>query len=272
MFVAKRRDVIREKGFCYNCLGTAHTRNWCPSRSKCMVCQLNHHTMVHVDKSPNPKAASQPRESSNTHEYHRSRTSSHKPSSSRTKKQSNNRQRSSPQNKRTSNHKPHFKERLSRRSRVHVFLPTALARVRTSEGPAKARLLLSSGEVQTVILQALVDRLNLQTIKRDSKTYCTLNLESYHDPMVKIQVTGLVHSRFHTTLPTTTTAAKLRTIYDTLHDLADPHFCNPSNVEILLANDNLPKILRAGMIQTSSNMPIAQSTIFGWIISGACHY
>lgn len=55
-------------------------------------------------------------------------------------------------------------------------------------------------------------------------------------------------------------------------ELADPHFCKPTNIEIMIGNDQIPMILKAGLIQTSSNMPIAQSTVFGWTLSGACRY
>ncbi|XP_059216649.1 uncharacterized protein LOC131995837 [Stomoxys calcitrans] len=273
MTVSERRDVIREKGFCFNCLCTAHKRNWCPSRNKCMVCRLNHHTMVHMDKLDSPKTSHQ----------HRLKSSKKSPdpterygsgSRSQNYKERNQTQRRAQSKPSSTFGRPrtHFKERLSNKARAHIFLPTALARVQTSTDPEKARLLLNSGEAQTVILKTLVDRLHLRTTRRDNKEYCTLNLESYYDAQAKIQIVGLVQKSFRTTLPSITDTPKLQSIYNHLTNLADPHFYKPSNVEIILANDNIPKILRAGMIQTSSNMPIAQSTIFGWTISGACQY
>ncbi|XP_075168615.1 uncharacterized protein LOC142240775 isoform X1 [Haematobia irritans] len=255
MPVSERRVIIREKGFCYNCLCTGHTRELCPSRSRCLVCQNNHNTLVHVDSKPSSRQ--------NNSSGLRKRTSA------------DNRHKDGPVKRRerpSSRSRSHFNERLSHRSRTHVFLPTALARVVTSNGPAKARMLLSSGQAETIILQSLVDRLHLRTTKRDNLNYCIVNLESYHDPLVKIQITGVVQRSFHTTLPITTKEPKLKSIYDHITDLADPNFLQPTNIEILVANDQLPKILRAGLIQTSSNMPIAQSTVFGWAISGACQY
>lgn len=163
-------------------------------------------------------------------------------------------------------------ERLSGRSRMHVFLPTALARVLTPRGPEKTRLVLNSGAAQTVLLKGLVERLKLQTTKKDNKEYCTINLQSYNDPSAKIQIIGVVRSQLNTTLPEATTEKKLMSIYNHMTDLADPHFFQPSNVEVMIANDQLPRILRAGLIQISSTMPIAQSTVFGWTISGACQY
>ncbi|XP_059221883.1 uncharacterized protein LOC131996322 isoform X2 [Stomoxys calcitrans] len=250
MTIAKRREVVKDKGFCFNCLCTTHTRHWCPSRKTCMVCQSHHHTLIHVDSSAittlkRKDSKTQPRSKSETQR---------RPSSSIHRKKS------------------YVDERLSRRSKTHVFLPTALGRCLTSKGPEKTRLLLNSGGVQTIIVRGLVDRLHLKTTKKDGKEYCTLNLQSYQDPTAKIQVSGVVKSQLNMALPTTVPDEKLKTTYDQITDLADPHFFAPKNIEVVIANDQLPKILKAGMIQTSSTMPIAQSTIFGWTISGACHY
>lgn len=276
MTVSERRETIKEKGFCFNCLCTAHTRNWCPSRHKCMVCKRQHHTLVHVDDDTNatnrdhnsrhqvPSGSHTRRSSINSNCESSDRRRSHLQSP-------NHRQRSIA----TSIHaqpRSNVSERLSRRSRTHVFLPTALARVLTSQGPEKTRLLLNSGGAQTVILRDLVNRLHLKTTRREGNEYCTVNLQSYHDPSAKIQVIGLVKSNVNINFPKETTERKLQSIYEHLSDLADPHFFNPSKVQIILANDQLPRILRAGLIQTSSSMPMAQSTIFGWVISGACHY
>ncbi|XP_075149047.1 uncharacterized protein LOC142222805 [Haematobia irritans] len=259
MPVPERREVIRTRGFCYNCLCTGHTREWCRSRGRCLVCQKGHHTLVHVDQQPTPASS---------HKRHQS----NKPKASGNSTRRNDRQ---PRHKETivnRRQRSHFNERLSQRRRTHVFLPTALARAVTSKGPAKVRLLLSSGLTETLALPSLVDRLRLHTIKRNHQDYCTVNLESYHDPLIKIQMTCRIQSSFPTALPKCTNEPKLRNIYTHLTDLADPHYYQPKDIEILVGNDQLPKILRAGLIQTSSNMPIAQNTIFGWTISGAHQY
>lgn len=281
MTVMERREVIKDKGFCFNCLCTAHTRNFCPSRKKCLVCERNHHTMIHLDETSHASPSQQhgtsnrsgQRSTGNSRRTSAQQTRSETPSPERGPTTSQRRRSAlSVSTNTTSPSKSHMKERLSRRSRTHVFLPTALARVLTAHGPEKVRLLLNCGEAQTVFLRRLVDRLGLHTSKRDNKEFCTLNLQSYHDPTAKIQVVGLVQSHFKNTVPKSTTEIKLQSVYDHLTELADPHFFQPNNIEIILANDQLPRILRAGFIQTSSTMPIAQSTMFGWTISGACQY
>lgn len=272
----KRREAIKDKGFCFNCLCTAHTRNFCPSRNKCIVCDQNHHTLIHVDEATSSRtsnsstAANRATGNRNTKpaHSHRSTPSTNRQSEITRRRVSN----TSSATKGTNQPQSHLMDRLSRRAKTHVFLPTALARVLTAKGSEKTRLLFSSGEPSTMIHKKLVDRLQLRTIKNNDKEYCTLNLQSFHDLSAKIQVIGLVKAQFHTNLPKATTEIKLQSVYDHLTDLADPHFFQPKNVDIILGNDYIPKVLKAGIIQTTSTLPMAQSTIFGWVISGACQY
>ncbi|XP_073820585.1 uncharacterized protein isoform X2 [Musca autumnalis] len=273
MAVSKRRTEAQQKGFCFNCLCTAHTREWCPSRKTCMVCHKNHHTMLHMDanktrrssekssnsrRSSSPSASSTP--SSNKHQQNRN-----KPKKNKSDQRSSN----SPAPQR---HRSNVSERLSCRAKCHIFVPTALAKVVTTEGCDKIRLLMNSGAAQTLLSTNLVERIHLPITQRAGKTFATLNLLSFHDHTVKIQITGEVRPQLNTSFAESTNEKRLQSVYNHLTDLADPHFYNPINIEILLANDNIPKILRAGLIQTGSNMPIAQSTVFGWMISGACEY
>ncbi|XP_075155825.1 uncharacterized protein LOC142232178 [Haematobia irritans] len=265
MTVIERREITKQKNFCFNCLCASHTREWCPSRKTCIVCNRHHHTMLHTEYTPQ---SHQQKQSFLRSIYQKSRRS---PSTStRTKQNEHNRKAASSQRKSSS--KSYVSDRLSNRNRTHIFLPTALARVLSPQGPMKARLILNSGAAQTVISTGLVERLRLPTTYKGNKRFCTINLLSYHDKSAKVQISGEVRSQLNTTFPEATTDKKLMNVYNHLTDLADPNFFNPTNIEIMLANDLIPHILRAGLIQTSTSMPIAQSTVFGWTISGPCHF
>ncbi|XP_073841583.1 uncharacterized protein [Musca autumnalis] len=155
---------------------------------------------------------------------------------------------------------------------MKTHLKKVAAKVLTAEGCDKVRLILNSGATQTLISVKLVERLQLKITQKAGRTFTAINLQSFHDQAVKIHVTGEVRSQLNTSLPESTKDKNLQSLYNHLTDLADPHFFNPVNVEIVIANDQIPKILKAGLIQTSSNMPIAHSSAFGWIISGGCQY
>ncbi|XP_073835850.1 uncharacterized protein [Musca autumnalis] len=267
MDVNKRRNVAREKGFCFNCLCTAHKREWCPSRKTCMVCHKGHHTMLHVDAKPTTKSTRNQRSPSPSCSPER------RPNNSRNNRSINGDPKPKPSSSTTAQrHRSNVSERLSCRTKTHIFLPTALAKVITTDGCDKVRLLLNSGKAHTIISVKLVDRLQLKITQRAGKTYTTVNLQSFYDHSVKIQILGEVKNHQYFTSPEPTKEKHLQSIYNHLNDLADPHFFNPINVEIIIANDQIPKIIKAGLIQTASNMPIAQSSTFGWIISGGCQY
>ncbi|XP_075144755.1 uncharacterized protein LOC142219868 [Haematobia irritans] len=253
MDVLERRKHMKEHRFCFKCLCASHTREWCRSRKTCVVCNYNHHTMLHVDDHMRRKGRS-----NKAHHDSARKTNRKTPKATHTSS--------------VSRSPPLVRERLSQRPKRHIFLPTALARVLTSNGPVKARLMLNSAGLETWILKSLVQRLHLRTTRKNNTEFCTLNLQSYYDPTVKIQITGIVKNQFNMALPEATSDKKLQSVYNHLPNLADPHFFKPTDIELVVGNDQLSKILLAGLIQTSSSMPIAQSSVFGWIISGACSY
>ncbi|GFR23542.1 DUF1758 domain-containing protein [Trichonephila clavata] len=50
--------------------------------------------------------------------------------------------------------------------------------------------------------------------------------------------------------------------------LADEDFSRPSECDVILGSDCFSSILRNGRIIGSKGQPIAQSTIFGWVVAG----
>ena len=52
--------------------------------------------------------------------------------------------------------------------------------------------------------------------------------------------------------------------------LADPQFHVAATVHITLGADLYPRIIRNGIMGGSFGKPLAQFTIFGYIISGSC--
>ncbi|XP_075148496.1 uncharacterized protein LOC142222319 [Haematobia irritans] len=270
--VLERVNVAKENGYCFNCLCASHTREWCRSRNTCAVCNRNHHTKLHVDR---PRGFIKPKTE------RRKNTSDTSKSTSRASLNDTNMSTFKAQPKRNrvflTKHsvresKSNIQDRLGGKSRKHVFLPTALARAITKSGTNKTRLILNSGTTESAILRSFVVRHQLQTTKRGSDEFCTINLQSFHDKAFKVQIHAVVREKLNTTLPEKVKDKILEDTYSHLPDLADPHFYHPVNIDIMIGNDEMPKILKAGLIQTASQMPIAQSTVFGWVISGARYY
>lgn len=50
--------------------------------------------------------------------------------------------------------------------------------------------------------------------------------------------------------------------------LADPHFVQPNHIDVLTGADVYADIILSGLIKGNPGEPIAQNTVFGWILSG----
>lgn len=50
--IQERRDLIKKKKLCFNCMQPNHTANTCPS-SNCKKCNQKHHTLLHINENFN---------------------------------------------------------------------------------------------------------------------------------------------------------------------------------------------------------------------------
>jgi len=52
--------------------------------------------------------------------------------------------------------------------------------------------------------------------------------------------------------------------------LADERFHRPATISFILSVDVYPKVIQQGFQMVDEGLPVAQKTVFGWILSGAC--
>ncbi|KAH8285953.1 hypothetical protein KR054_000943, partial [Drosophila jambulina] len=53
--------------------------------------------------------------------------------------------------------------------------------------------------------------------------------------------------------------------------LADERFYLPASISVVLGADMYPRMMKPGFRKIDDGLPVAQSTVFGWVVSGACH-
>nr|XP_041633544.1 uncharacterized protein LOC121503298 [Drosophila kikkawai] len=53
--------------------------------------------------------------------------------------------------------------------------------------------------------------------------------------------------------------------------LADKRFYLPATISVVLGADVYPKVMQHGFLKVQDGLPVAQRTVFGWVLSGACH-
>ena len=253
--VDERYNIVKEKRLCFNCLGS-HSRDRCPSKSRCRECNQKHHTLLHrnLEKPTSVNVVASDSASSMSQDSMFSKHTSH--------------------NVHVTSASTHLKN--------EVLIPTALIDVTGADGKLhKVRAMIDQGSQSSFVSQILLQKLKLPWKKSDSKIYGVCNSQGVN---VKGETTLVMSSRHNSNV-------RLKVNVDVLHfitkyqpisyqlpvswnhleglQLADT-FENPLNeIDVLLGGDVIADILQEGFKPGISGTPIAQNTIFGWTLSGA---
>ena len=162
-----------------------------------------------------------------------------------------------------------------------AFLSTALLKLRGADGRIHTDRAMIDPESQSsfvseVLLKKLEQPYSATTVPLSgiggyshipAKGRTTLQLTSAFNPKAHLQLNALV-------LPFITKYTQrcheLKNAWTHLKglQLADDFRETPAEIDILLWADIFPEILLNGLVKGPSGTPMAQRTIFGWIISG----
>ncbi|XP_070529049.1 uncharacterized protein [Cardiocondyla obscurior] len=105
------------------------------------------------------------------------------------------------------------------------------------------------------------------TYSGKTKGVVSIYLQSIHDSNSKCKIKTYILPKLTKKLPPYKTDKRSWSHTNGL-SLADPKFYNPGIINIIIGADNFGLIIRDGLIQGDITEPVAQSTIFGWILSG----
>ncbi|XP_011859064.1 PREDICTED: uncharacterized protein LOC105556580 [Vollenhovia emeryi] len=141
------------------------------------------------------------------------------------------------------------------------------------------RLLIDQGSELTFITEDLVRQLNIQRrhatvsiigigARKTTRTkgVVTLTLHSYHSKHTAI-IQAHVLKTLTTILPSFTAPQQTWPHIEPL-TLADPQFLTPRSIDIIIGADSYGQIIKPNIIKLSPDMPIAQLSIFGWLVLG----
>ncbi|XP_076289809.1 uncharacterized protein LOC143213641 [Lasioglossum baleicum] len=246
----KRREIVNRLSRCYNCLSERHAVSDCSSKFKCRVCQQTHHSSLH-DAST-------------------SRANLVDPSAPR----------SSPPLPGCST-VVSLSAMTPRRPPSLVLLATARLKIRASSGRTTiVRALLDQGSEVTLVTE------NLAQLLRAKKTRRNVTISAVGGAHVEtVRSSVEIHvSPVHSTTPSlVTTALVMPTLtaynaqctadpssFQHLRDLqwADPVPTNSESIQMILGADLYGDVILDGIRKGRQGQPIAQNSIFGWVISG----
>ncbi|XP_076549057.1 uncharacterized protein LOC143306157 [Osmia lignaria lignaria] len=246
MPVPERRSLVDKLSLCRNCCGRHTTAN-CKSEHRCKQCGEPHHTILHL-------AATQPQTTAKPAATQENPT---------TTTANTNDQRSSS---------------LATQAEL-TLLATAHAQVITSSTTYNARLLVDSGSELSFVSEDLVEQLGLQRTqssisitgiggKKSTQTrgIVSLHLQSlYNTSSISIQTHVL---RTLTTILPSSEAPQQDWPHLNRLKLADPEFYKPRPIDVIIGADNYGRIIKSNVIKGSPSMPVAQLSIFGWLVIG----
>ncbi|XP_055842658.1 uncharacterized protein LOC129909610 [Episyrphus balteatus] len=250
--IESRRNYAKTNRLCFNCLRSGHSSHKCHSSFRCRVCKSRHHSLVHPVEINTSQSSSS----------------------------SSNQLQSPLSNIATSNIPVINNHSLELSCRKKTLLPTILAKIQDIQGNfVDCRVLLDSGSQSTFIVESLVQRLG---IKRTHSKIPILGLSSTEVGYTKGRISLNIHSRFNSShlfvdafiLDKLTSNLPSKSIdisswsYISNLELADPSFHIAAPIDILLGGDKLWSIIKDGQIRGPDGYPIAQSTSFGWVITG----
>ena len=256
--VGKRKEFAKTQRCCYNCLGKGHFPRSCLSNRRCNLCHGKHHTLLHEGGENNDQ-----KEKVTPSKENELPGTSVSDSGSRLA----------------------LKAQIKRLSPSYpsVLLATAKIRVRSSDGrEIRLRALIDSGSEATLISERAVQSLRLRRQKTKIKITgigdkCSgvanftvrILLGSCEGKSEFIKARAIV-------LPALTSYSRTpnfkHSAFSHLQGLtfADGDSSTHDRVDLIVGADLYGSILLEGLRRGSASEPIAQNTIFGWIVFGPC--
>ncbi|XP_053699438.1 uncharacterized protein LOC128746414 [Sabethes cyaneus] len=161
------------------------------------------------------------------------------------------------------------------------LLPTVVANIKGVDGKSnEVRILIYLGSQASLITEACVKRLGLKRINAKVEVTgvsgeivgttagkVSLIVSSRFDDSDTITIQAYVLGKLTATLPCQQFSAS-DMLYLKGLQLADPRFNKSSTVDVILGADVFLSILRSGQVKNLNGIPVAQRSIFGWMVEG----
>lgn len=225
-----RHRKARVLNLCFNCLKPDHNTSTCQAGS-CRKCNRRHHSLLHFEENTRPAAAAL----------------------------------------------------ISTTHNKQVLLATAVAQLVGPTDNLKIRTLIDNGSQYSYITEACVKRLGLARKKANlpvsgvgmASPGCTrglveFNIKSSHNVSATPHfIQAYVLQTITGALPNEAVNKAHITFLPNVPHLADPHFDQPGEIDVLLGSRVLGSLLLDGRLHDNHDKALyAQNTTLGWVIAG----
>lgn len=237
--VTEKREHIKSKRLCFNCISSGHSSNDCQSAARCKRCNGKHHTSIHVE-SPDSNGL-------NKSKFERKTTATSSAIGSDKKVLLS----TAVIYVHSSNEKKYIVKALVDPGSQNTIISTKLAKQLRLQQRKNDTVIVGIGDIEvpstdtSVQLQfsSLVDQKFVSTISSS-----IMDKISGDTPLIPIHREEWPH---------------LNGI-----KLADPHFDHPSSIDVLLGMEAYEQILLDGIIPKKNYSPTAQNSRLGWLLFG----
>ncbi|KAL7305859.1 hypothetical protein TKK_0002095 [Trichogramma kaykai] len=249
----QRGEVCRSKCLCMNCLNKSHSIDRRPSASRCLICQGKHHTKLHIGNN----------------KVSRSRNNAEETSSSMGALSGNEGDEAGINT-------------FATLTRADVLLATAMVLVVDTNGrPMPIRALIDPCSEGSFLSQRVANQLHLSigrvsldvvgmgaTVSSRACSEVECEIRSSRSPDFARKCSMIILQELTRLLPQKTVKVE-----DWPHVkglvLADPQFNVPARIDCVLGTDAYQSFILDGLRNGPDNTPVAQKTVFGWILTGA---
>lgn len=251
--VQERLKLVISHRYCPNCLAHQHSAGSCFSKNGCKRCGSNHNTLLHITK---PQRIHQRKYTSHSKGPQKPKPStSSQPLANKIRRETT---------KRTvtiaSIASPH----------LTTLFPTAMVLLLKGTKQYHVRAVVDPCTSVSKISKMLVDERDLPTTKLGEETICAVTLCSRHAPNPTLQTTMKVNNHISMITPNKSIDSSISVKFSNLI-LADPKFYQSKTFDIVLGADVYGKIIQPGLLPSTGDLPVAISTIFGWVLCGTCN-
>ncbi|KAH8340284.1 hypothetical protein KR059_005689 [Drosophila kikkawai] len=254
----KRLRAVLINKYCSNCLAHQHPEGPCRSQDGCKKCGGNHHTLLHMHEEPSPPHPSRnPRQSARSHP--RCSTGSVSRSSSPN---------------RAAIERPRLEvsatatsvATLVRQKTIHI-LPTAIVVVDTGSSTFETAAMIDPCMAVSSIDRSLAAAFRLPFTSLGDDKVCSATLRS-RTGNFKLEVVLKLDPSLKIRTPIRALSDATRAKFGDIR-LADEQFHRPATISLVLGADVFAKLIQPGFLKLEDGLPVAQSTVFGWTVSGA---
>lgn len=150
-----------------------------------------------------------------------------------------------------------------------LLRPTAIVRLESNGRFKNERALIDPSSTCSIISEELARRISVRRTRVGSKEMGLLRIGGNDGSSLVLETYAEIRRKYQVILPTKSLDDRIIEEFPGLQ-LADPRFNVSAPLNLLLGADIYSRIIRNGVYGGSFGKPLAQYTIFGYIISGPC--